>query len=49
MAGRGTLFTMTFMIARMTCGRSRAINGKAQLLELCRGVKFKDGEAIKDN
>jgi transposase-like protein len=46
MAGRSTLLTMTYMLAVITCRHSRAVNGTAQLLELCRGAKFRDGEKV---
>jgi hypothetical protein len=46
MAGKGTIFTLTFMLAMRTCQRSRHINGTAQLLDLIKGVRYKDGAPI---
>jgi transposase-like protein len=43
MSKRESLFTMVFKLAEIACKRSRSMNGSALILELSRGVKFKDG------
>jgi transposase-like protein len=48
MAGRKTVLTMVYRLAQIACGHSRAINGVAQMAQICNGVKFKDGEAVAD-
>jgi transposase-like protein len=49
MASRQTIFTMVYKLAEIACKRSRSINGVELIAELSRGVKYKDGEPLKDD